>query len=140
MQRDLFGELRDLFGAKAGFSPAQTVGATELALLAAEHLQSAIKLHNLTELARLLGGLNLLHAYLTQTVQEIAAHVHERTFPGLAEVESAVVAQIVGDLALAGTNNEFVAGLLKEAHQALRPDLDHPGGSTPPATQPLKTA
>ncbi|WP_144118345.1 hypothetical protein [Catellatospora sichuanensis] len=106
------------------FSPAQTAAATYMALLAAEHLNDEItynaRRHTLVELARLLHGLNLLHAHLTQTIQKLAEHCDKRTFTGLADLPAAAVKTVIDSLCAAGASGEVCAGHLKEAHLTLR--------------------
>ncbi|RGC65529.1 hypothetical protein C5N14_28405 [Micromonospora sp. MW-13] len=79
--------------------PAETAAVMRVALLAVEQLGEAMthaaECHDLTELARLLCGLNLVQAHLTQTIQRIS-------------------------LSTAGINGEILAGHLKDAHLILR--------------------
>src|SRR4051812_1460033 len=81
----LFGELTELFD-QPGVSPAMTVKATYLTLLATEHLCTAMthgtRTHDTNDLARLLCGLNLVAAHLTQTLQHVAEHIDGRAFGG----------------------------------------------------------
>ncbi|MFI5489223.1 hypothetical protein [Micromonospora echinaurantiaca] len=117
-------QLAQLLHGESHFDPAKTVAATRVILLAVEHLgdtmTSAAQIHDLTELARLLCGLNLIQAHLTQTVQRIAEHVNGRTFTGLAHAPAAGVQALTDSLSTAGANGEMFAGHLKEAHLILR--------------------
>jgi hypothetical protein len=121
---DVLSGIAELIGDDAGFSPAQTVTATHLALLAAVHLHDtarhAARLHTLTDLVRLLSGLNLLHAYLTQTIQQLAQHTTKRTFRGLADAPNSVLQAATDSLCAAGASGEIATGHLKQAHLALR--------------------
>ncbi|KAB1116848.1 hypothetical protein F6X54_10215 [Micromonospora aurantiaca] len=120
----VIGQLTQLFNDESYFDPAMTVAATRVMLLALEHLGDTmtygVQTHDLTELARLLCGLNLVQAHLTQTVQRIAERVNARTFVGLDEAPSATVRALTESLSTAGANGEVFAGHLKEAHMGLR--------------------
>ncbi|MFI7578304.1 hypothetical protein [Micromonospora sp. NPDC049497] len=120
----VIGELTTLFDDEARFDPAGTVAATRVLLLAVENLGDimtyAAEGHDLTELARLLCGLNLAQAHLTQTVQRICGHVNRRAFTGLPAAPTAVVQALTDSLSTAGANGEVLAGHLKEAHLILR--------------------
>lgn len=120
----VIGQLAQLFGEEAYLNPAKTVATVHVMLLAAEHLADNITYaygqHDLNELARLIGGLNLLHAHLTQTVQRIAERIDARAFNGLHGRPTAAVQAITDSLSTAGTNGEVCAGHLKEAHIVLR--------------------
>ncbi|MGY3520170.1 hypothetical protein ACVMYR_28060 [Micromonospora sp. PTRAS2] len=104
--------------------PAESDAAMRVALLAVEQLGEAMthatECHDLTELARLLCGLNLVQAHLTQTIQRIAENVHGGAFSGLAAVPDTVVQALTDSLSTAGTNGEILAGHLKDAHLILR--------------------
>jgi len=116
--------ISQLFSDEGELSPTQTVAATYTALLAAEHINDVIthnaRRHNLVELTRLLHGLNLLHAHLTQTIQKLAEHADKRTFDGLADLTAAAVKTVLDSLCAAGASGEVCAGHLKEAHLTLR--------------------
>ena len=116
--------LDQMLRVEQSFSPATTVAATHTLLLGVEHLNDAMThaagAHDVTEMARLLCGLNLLTAHLTQTVQRIAGHVDNRTFPGLASASEAAVRALIGNLSTAGAAGAIVSGHLKEAHLILR--------------------
>jgi hypothetical protein len=113
-----------LFSDDGEFSPTQTVAATYLALLADEHINDTIthnaRHHNLADLARLLQGLNLLHAYLTQTIERVAEHADKRTFGGIADAADATVKPVIDSLCAAGASGEVCAGHLKDAHLTRR--------------------
>ncbi|MFI1997029.1 hypothetical protein [Actinoplanes sp. NPDC020271] len=104
-------------------SPALTVAATFLLVIAADYLNTtmgwAAKGIDLSELPRLLCGLNLAQAHLTQMIQRIAAHTSARAFPGSAEAPADVLRAITDSLSAAGANSELVAAHLKEAHLRL---------------------
>ncbi|MFI7437954.1 hypothetical protein [Micromonospora haikouensis] len=104
--------------------PAETDAAMGVALLAVEQLGEAMThatgCYDLTELARLLCGLNLVQAHLTQTIQRIAENVHGAAFSGLAAVPDTVVQDLTDSLSTAGSNGEILAGHLKDAHLILR--------------------
>ncbi|MEV6812577.1 hypothetical protein [Micromonospora sp. NPDC051296] len=120
----VIGQLAHLFGDESIFGPARTVAATHAILLAVEQLGDtmthAAGTHDLTELARLLCGLNLIQAHLTQTVQRIAEHVNGRTFTGLAAAPDSAVQALTDSLSTAGAGGEISAGHLKDAHLILR--------------------
>lgn len=104
--------------------PAETDAAMRVALLAVEQLGEAMthatECHDLTELARLLCGLNLVQAHLTQTIQRIAENVHGGAFSGLTAVPDTLVQDLTDSLSTAGSNGEILAGHLKDAHLILR--------------------
>lgn len=117
-------QLAELFHGESHIDPATTVAAMHVILLSVEHLgdtmTSAAQTHDLTELARLLCGLNLIQAHLTQTVQRIAKHVNGRSSEGLANAPAAAIQALTESLSTAGANGEVFAGHLKEAHLILR--------------------
>jgi hypothetical protein len=108
---------------EAGFSPAQTVAATHVILLAVEHLRGTIthaaNQYDQTELARLLCGLNLTQAHLTQTIQHAAERIDGRNVRALDTAPAAAVQALTNSLSTAGANSELTAGHLKEAHLTL---------------------
>ena len=120
--RGLTGELAELLSDGIA-SPALTVTATYVLLLAVQHLGDTLTWaagsFDLAELARLLCGLNLAQAHLTQMVQRIAAKTDARAFPGSAEAPADVLRAITDSLSAAGANSELVAAHLKEAHLRL---------------------
>lgn len=122
--RTAIGLLAQLIGDELSFDPAKTVATTHVLLIAVEHLSDsmthAADIHDLTELARLLCGLNLAQAHLTQTIQRIAEHVNNRSFNGLTSVPAAVVRTLAANLYAAGADGESFAGHLKGAHLVLR--------------------
>lgn len=123
-EQRVIGQLAHLFGDESSFGPATTVAATHAVLLAAEHLADtmthAAGTHELTELARLLCGLNLIQAHLTQAIQRIAEHVNGHAFPGLAYTPDAAVQALTDSLSTAAASGEISAGHLKDAHLILR--------------------
>ncbi|UQU66814.1 hypothetical protein COUCH_11325 [Couchioplanes caeruleus] len=104
-------------------SPALTVAATFLLVTSADYLGDtmswAAKSIDLAELPRLLCGLNLAQAHLTQMIQRMAAHTAARAFRGSAEVPADVLRAITDSLSVAGANSELVAAHLKEANLRL---------------------
>ena len=120
--RGLTGELAELLSDGIA-SPALTVAATYVLLLAVEHLGDTVSWAagsvDLAELARLLCGLNLAQAHLTQMIQRIAAKTDARAFPGSAEAPADMLRAITNSLSAAGANSELVAAHLKEAHLRL---------------------
>ena len=106
-----------------GVGPAVTVAMTHVILLAVEHLGDtmthAAALHDLAELARLLCGLNLAQAHLTQTIQRIASNTDVHAYPGTAEIPAEALRAITDSLSAAGACSELLAGHLKEAHLLL---------------------
>lgn len=127
MARLAIHAVEQLFGDEGEFSESQMIAATRVALRAAEHLHDEIthnaRGHNTAEVVRLLQGLNLLQAHLTQTIHKLADHVDQRTFPGLADLHAATVKTAVGSLRAAGIPGEDCAGHLKDAHRTLRSAL-----------------
>ncbi|BCY07310.1 hypothetical protein [Actinoplanes sp. L3-i22] len=120
----LIARLADMLSHRFPADPALTVAATHVALLAADYLSDAMshyaRCHDLTEVARLINGLNLLQAHLTQTVQHIASNTYACAYPGTTEVPAALLGAITDSLSTAGANSELLAGHLKEAHLQLR--------------------
>ncbi len=119
----VIGQLARLLSAESPVGPAATIAATHVILLAVEHLGDtmthAAELHDLTDLARLLCGLTLAQAHLTQTIQRIAANTDARVYPGTADMPGEVLRAITDSLSAAGANNELLAAYLKEAHLLL---------------------
>lgn len=120
----VIGQLVELLALGSYVNPAVTVAATRTLIVAAEHLGDtmthAAELHDLAEVARLLCGLNLAQAYLTQAIQRIAVNTDTRAFPGTAEVPANLLRALTGSLSAAGASGEILAGHLKEAYLALR--------------------
>lgn len=120
----VIGGIAELFGDESYFNPSKTVATMQVMLLAAEHLGDVITYaaaqHNLAEVARLVGGLNLVQAHLTQTVQRLAEHIHRHAFAGSAAVPAAATKALTDSLSQAGASGEIGAGHLKEAHLVLR--------------------
>lgn len=104
--------------------PALTVAATQVILLAADYLADTMSYHpgchNLTEVNRLIRGLNLAQAHLTQTIQRLATNTDARAYPGTAELTGAQLRAITDSLSIAGANGELTAAHLKQAHLNLR--------------------
>ncbi|MER7006282.1 hypothetical protein ABT297_25010 [Dactylosporangium sp. NPDC000555] len=121
--RDLIGDAARLFHDEAGFSPARTVAATHVILLAVEHLGDTIthaaNQYDRTELARLVCGLNLILAHLAQTIQRAAERIDGRNVRALDTAPAAAVQALTNSLSTAGANGELAAGHLKEAHLTL---------------------
>ncbi|MBO4161410.1 hypothetical protein [Micromonospora antibiotica] len=120
----VIGQLGDLFGGEASFGPATTVTATHVILMALEHLGEtmtyAAATHDTTELGRLLCGLNLIQAHLTQIIQHTARQADNRTFRGLTRMPATTVHALTARLTTAGVIGEALAGHLKDAHTVLR--------------------
>jgi hypothetical protein len=134
---DALHGIAELIGDDAGFSPEQTVTATQLALLAAAHLHAAAchgaGTDRLADLVRWLSGLNLLQAQLTQTIQHLARHIDTRALRGLANAPDAVLQAATASLSAAGAYGATTAGNIKQAHLQLhqlafppRPQWDLP--------------
>jgi hypothetical protein len=123
-EQALFGKLTALFHDDPSFDPAMTVKATYVTLLAADHLGTAMthgaRAHDVNDLARLLCGLNLIAAHLTQTVQRVAEHIDGRAFNGLGRTRGGFVRSLADSASRAAANGEMFAGHLKEAHLPLR--------------------
>ncbi|WP_147432809.1 hypothetical protein [Catellatospora citrea] len=117
-------QVADLFGYDFYLGRAKTVAAVHVMLLAAEHLGANLTYtgnsHDLADLIRLLNGLNLVQAHLTQIVQSIAERAAARGFDELSEVPAAALRALTDSLSTAGANGEVCAGHLKEAHFTLR--------------------
>jgi hypothetical protein len=120
----VIGQLARLLSSESPAGPAVTVAATHVILLAVEHLGDtmthAAELHDLTDVARLLCGLNLVQAHLTQTIQHIASNADARAYPGIAETPAEPLRALTDSLSTAGANSELLAAHLKEAHLLLR--------------------
>ncbi|HET6478471.1 MAG TPA: hypothetical protein VFG35_00310 [Actinoplanes sp.] len=121
--QDVVTMLAQMLGDNARLDPPVTVAMTYIILLAVEHLGDimthAAELHDLAELARLVCGLNLIQAHLTQTIQRIASNTDARAFLGSVDAPAAALRAITDSLSAAGANSELVAGHLKEAHLRL---------------------
>ncbi|GAA0556003.1 hypothetical protein GCM10010172_43580 [Paractinoplanes ferrugineus] len=121
--QDVVNMLAQMLGDNARLDPPVTVAMTYIILLAVEHLGDimthAVELHDLAELARLVCGLNLIQAHVTQTIQRIASNTDARAFPGSVDAPAAALRAIIDSLSAAGANSELVAGHLKEAHLRL---------------------
>ena len=119
----VIGQLARLLSSESPGGPAVTVAATHVILLAVEHLGDtmthAAELHDLIDVARLLCGLNLVQAHLTQTIQRIAANADARAYPGIAETPAELLRALTDSLSTAGANSELLAAHLKEAHLLL---------------------
>ncbi len=118
---DLSRMLTTLLGADAGFSPEQTTTAVEVMLRGAEHLSGAIPLGRLTvadaaQFVRLLLGVNLLIAYLTQIAARLAYQVNTGSGADLSGVDRADRAELVRCLARLSAWLEGAAGLCQAAH------------------------
>jgi hypothetical protein len=120
----VIGQVAQLFHDESYYSPAKAVAATHVMLLAADHLGDILTYtagsHDITDLTRLTGGLNLIQAHLTQIVQRIAEHIASRAFNGLTHEPAAAVQALTDSLSTAAANGEISAGHLKEAHLTLR--------------------
>ncbi|NUR31263.1 MAG: hypothetical protein HOV83_36370 [Catenulispora sp.] len=120
----VIAQVAALFGDESYFHPAKTVATVHVLLLAAEHLGDIITYaapqHDLTELARLVGGLNLVQAHLTQIMQRLAEHTHRHAFAGSPAAPATATKALTDSLSQAGNSGEIGAGHLKEAHLALR--------------------
>jgi hypothetical protein len=103
--------------------PAVTVAATHVLLLAADYLGDTMSYHttchDLTEVARLVCGLNLVQAHLTQTIQRIASNTDAHAYPGIAKTPAELRRALTDSLSIAGANSELLAAHLKEAHLLL---------------------
>ncbi|MCM4078279.1 hypothetical protein [Paractinoplanes hotanensis] len=120
----VIARLADLLSHRFPGDPARTVAATHVALLAADYLGDTMRhhtrCHDLTEVARLICGLNLMQAHLTQTIQRIASNAYARAYPGVADVPAELLGAVTDSLSIAGVNSELLAAHLKEAHLLLR--------------------
>ncbi len=116
-------ELHRILSHEASFGPAQTVTATHAMLLAVEHLGDAMThaapSHDLPAVARLLCGLYLAAAHLTQILERTARHVDNRSFPGLTRAPGHAVHDLTDNLSRASASGEMLAGCLNEAHRVL---------------------
>lgn len=120
----VIGQVAELFSDESYFNPAKTVSTTQVMLLAAEHLSDVLTYaaaqHDTADLARLVGGLNLVQAHLTQIVQRLAEHTNSHTFRGSAAVPATAAKELTDSLSQAGASGEIAAAHLKEAHLTLR--------------------
>ena len=119
----VIGQLARLLSSESPVGPAVTVAATHVILLAVEHIgdtmTDAAGLHDLTDVARLLCGLNLAQAHLTQTIQRIASNTDVHAYPGTADTPAELLRALTDSLSTAGANSELLAAHLKEAHLLL---------------------
>ncbi|MEU8236414.1 hypothetical protein AB0C12_43055 [Actinoplanes sp. NPDC048967] len=122
--RAVLDRLDHLLRDEPAFGPDQTVAATYVILLGVEHLGDAMAhaagVHDLGDVVRLLCGLNLAVAHLTQTVQRIAGHADDRSIRGLDRASGGALDAFADHLGAAGASGEILAGHLKEAHLLLR--------------------
>jgi hypothetical protein len=122
--RAVIAHLAEMLSHRFPGNPAVTVAATQVILLAADYLGDTMNYHanghDLTEVARLVCGLNLVQAHLTQTIQRIASNTDARTYPGSAEAPAQLLRAVTDSLSTAGANGELLAAHLKEAHLRLR--------------------
>jgi len=120
----VIGQVAELFGDESYFNPAKSVATTHLMLLAAEHLGDVLTYaaaqHDMADLTRLVGGLNLVQSHLTQIMQRVAEHTNGLAFRGSATVPAAATKELTDSLSAAGASGEVCAGHLKEAHLNLR--------------------
>ena len=121
---DVFDAVAALLGEDSGFSRGQTVTAIRLALEAAIHLNDAIGLavsvHDRFDLARLVSGLNLLDAYLAQTIYHLAQHVDNKAVPAFHGAPVTALQPLTASLRAAVTGSQEAAEDLKQAHAVLR--------------------
>jgi hypothetical protein len=119
----VLGQIAELFSDESYFNPAKTVATVQVMLLAAEHLGDnltwAASQHDLADLTRLAAGLNLVQAHLTQIVQRLAEHAHDRAFRRSDTLAAAAAKDLIDSLSAAGASGEVCAGHLKEAHLTL---------------------
>ncbi|MDG4751324.1 hypothetical protein O7630_10260 [Micromonospora sp. WMMD718] len=119
----VLGQVAALFGDESYFNPAKTVATVHVLLLAAEHLGDtltwAADQHDMADLTRLTAGLNLVQAHLTQIVQRLAEHTHNRAVRRSDTVPAAAAKALTDSLSAAGNSGEVCAGHLKEAHLTL---------------------
>jgi hypothetical protein len=119
----VIARLAEMLSHRLPGDPAVTVAATHVLLLAADYLGDTMNYHatchDLTEVARLVCGLNLIQAHLTQTIQRIASNTDARAYPGTAETPDDLLRAITDSLSTAGANSELLAAHLKEAHLLL---------------------
>jgi hypothetical protein len=92
-------------------------------LLTAEHLGDnltwAANQHDPADLTRLAAGLNLVQAHLTQIVQRLAEHTHDRASRDSGTLPAAAIRALIDSLSAAGAGGEMCRGHLKEAHLTL---------------------
>jgi hypothetical protein len=129
--RELTGTLDRLFGDEAEFTPAQTATAADIILRMAAYLCDAVRhgpatVADLAEFGRLLHGINLLLAYLAQTVGRLAYQVETGTGADLSTLLAADQAELVTSLAVATSRLEEAAGLIKQGQLATRTRLGLP--------------
>ncbi|HEX8344868.1 MAG TPA: hypothetical protein VF657_09010 [Actinoplanes sp.] len=121
------------------FGPAHTITATYAILTSVDYLREAMthaaRTHDLTDVARLVCGLNLITAHLTQTVQLIAEHTNNRAFDGVAHAHNDAIRALSDHLTAAGATGEILAAYLKEAHLTLRKRRTFTGSTATSRTQ-----
>jgi hypothetical protein len=120
----VIGQVAELFGDDSYFNPAKTVATTHVMLLAAEHLGDVLTYaatqHDLADLTRLVGGLNLLQSHLTQIAQRLAQQLHGHACGARPPYPPRRPRKLTDSLSQAGASGEISAGHLKEAHLTLR--------------------
>lgn len=122
--QNIIGEVAALFSDESDLGRAKSVATVQVMLLAAEHLGDNLAAtatrHDHTDVSRLVEGLNLVLAHLTQTIQRLAADVDARRFPGITTLPADTVQTITASLSIAGANGEICAAHLKETSLTLR--------------------
>lgn len=122
--RAVIAQLAGMLSQRMPGDPALTVAATHVILMAADYLGDTMSYHtgchDLSEVARLICGLSLVQAHLTQAIQRIASQADARSYPGTAEIPAPLLREVTDSLSTAGVNGELLAAHLKEAHMLLR--------------------
>ena len=125
---ELTGTLHRLFSDEAPFTPAHTATAADIMLQAAGYLCDAVRhgaatVPDRAALVRLLHAMNLLLAYLAQTIDRLADQVTAGTGADLYPLGADEQARLATTLAAATSRLEDTADLIKQAHLTARSAL-----------------
>jgi hypothetical protein len=125
---ELTGTLRRLFSDEAPFTPQHTAAAADILLQIAGYLCDAVRhgaatMPDRAAVVRLLHAMNLLLAYLAQTIDRLADQVATGTGAHLSPLGADEQAKLATTLAAATSRLEDTADLIKQAHQTARSAL-----------------
>ena len=129
--RELTGALHRLFNDEAPFTPAQTAAAADILLQMAGYLCDAVRhgaatVPDRAALVRLLHAMNVLLAYLAQTIDRLADQVATGVGAHLSPLGADEQATLATTLAAATSRLEDTADLIKQAHLTARSALGMP--------------
>jgi hypothetical protein len=125
---ELTGTLRRLFSDEAPFTPAHTATAADIMLQMAGYLCDAVRhgpatVPHRAAVVRLLHAINVLLAYLAQTMDRLADQIATGTGAHLSSLGADEQAKLATTLAAATSRLEDTADLIKQAHLTARSAL-----------------